>query len=124
MAHREYIYRNLYKYINKTSAFKDFYLGFNLFFEIKNLFERKQKKEENQEQLLPYCFWGGLCLHTDLIQELGYAKEELFLYCDDIEYTSRILKNGAKIIYLPEQKIIDTDQSFTNSHKKPNPLLD
>jgi GT2 family glycosyltransferase len=52
------------------------------------------------------------------------CKEELFLYCDDIEYTSRILKNGAKIIYLPEQKIIDTDQSFSNSHKKPNPLLD
>jgi hypothetical protein len=48
------------------------------------------------------CLWF---FSKDLIEKIGYLPEEYFMYLEDVDYSYRVIKNGYKIIYLPNVKI-------------------
>lgn len=48
------------------------------------------------------CLWF---FNKDLIEEIGYLPEEYFMYLEDVDYCYRVIKNGYKIVYLPNVKI-------------------
>ena len=58
--------------------------------------------------------YGGLFFHKNLINTIGYPKEDFFLYVDDTEWTYRITKAGGKIILLLDSQIKDIDFAYEN----------
>jgi GT2 family glycosyltransferase len=46
-----------------------------------------------------------LCIRTSEIKRLGLLEEKFFLYLEDIEYSSRAVKNNLKLLYVPRSII-------------------
>ena len=59
-----------------------------------------------------YGIYGGLLLHRNWITKAGYPNEDFYLYLDDTEYTTRLVKEGAQIYLVPKSKIRDIDVSW------------
>jgi GT2 family glycosyltransferase len=100
------------------------FMGFHLFRIFKNqynkFFDKLKKKQPFKTAVkMPYVPYGGLFMHTQMLQKIGYPDERFFLYVDDSEYTYRITKSGAIIWLIPEAQIIDVDKSqgITYKHK-------
>jgi GT2 family glycosyltransferase len=62
--------------------------------------------------------YGGMFFHKNLINTIGYPKEEFFVYADDHEWSYRIIKNGGKIYLLLDSLIEDIDTSWNVSKNK------
>src|SRR6185503_7372606 len=58
---------------------------------------------------IPFGPYGGLFFHKAVIATLGYPNESLFLYNDDTEYTSRLMKIGGKLFLIPSSVINDLE---------------
>ncbi len=78
---------------------------------------RKNTKEYMDKTVVPYAPYGGLFLNKELLQEIGYPKEQFFLYGDDHEFTHRVSQKGGRIFLVPNSKIRDIDTSW---HLKEN----
>lgn len=108
---------------------KNYFLGFhikNLFVEInKRLFNRSKKQSDSKKLLepnksygeIPLGAYGGMFFNRKIIDKIGYPDENYFVYLDDFEYFSRVIKIGGIIFLLYESKIIDLDK-HQNSYKK------
>lgn len=83
-------------FYNRFLKFQDHFAGEKLF--------------KNQVKI-PYVPYGGLLLHQEMIDKIGYPNEAFFLYVDDSEYSYRITAKGGSIWLVPESKIVDVDQS-------------
>ena len=62
--------------------------------------------------------YGGMFFHKNLINKIGYPKEEFFVYADDHEWSYRITKNSGKIILVLDSVLEDIDKSWNISRKK------
>jgi GT2 family glycosyltransferase len=72
-----------------------------------------------------YGIYGGLLLHHHWLEKKLYPDERLYLYMDDTEYTTRLIRNGAHIYLVPDSKIKDIDISWSQkSLKQRTPILD
>ncbi|MBP8959035.1 MAG: glycosyltransferase [Bacteroidales bacterium] len=63
--------------------------------------------------------YGGLFIHKNLIENIGYPDEEFFTYADDHEWTYRITRSGGKIYLCWKSQIEDLEMSW---HIKDNRL--
>jgi len=92
------------------------FMGFNIFRIIPNQIKKLTSRFANTQPLMervqmPYVPYGGLLLHREMINVIGYPNEDFFLYVDDSEYTYRITKNNGTIWLIPECKVVDIDKS-------------
>ena len=78
-------------FVNKCS--KNNFLGLNIF-----------KRKNNVLKCAPY---GGLVLPIKVLSDVGFPREDMFLYGDDHEYTYRIFQSGFKLKFCKEIHIID-----------------
>ena len=86
---------------------------FSLFF---NLFKRR--KENNKEYYEKTVgAYGGLFMHKDILNKC-LPDEKLFVYFDDIDFTFRLRKQGARIFLVKDSKITDLDRTLANPDVK------
>lgn len=92
------------------------FMGFNIFRilpnQIKKLRYKFQKDKPFKNRVkMPYVPYGGLLLHREMIEVIGYPNEAFYLYVDDSEYTYRITQNKGTIWLVTACKVTDIDQS-------------
>jgi GT2 family glycosyltransferase len=56
--------------------------------------------------LVPGCSFVSVLIYKNVIEEVGLPIKELFIWADDIEYTSRITSKGYIGIYCPSSAVI------------------
>ena len=71
-------------------------------------FKENPKIRYGQVAVAPY---GGMFFHKNLIDKIGYPKEEFFVYADDHEWSYRITKNSGKIILVLDSVLEDIEKS-------------
>jgi rhamnopyranosyl-N-acetylglucosaminyl-diphospho-decaprenol beta-1,3/1,4-galactofuranosyltransferase len=45
-----------------------------------------------------WASWASLLLHRDVVRDLGLPRTEFFLWCDDLEYTTRITRTRLALL--------------------------
>jgi GT2 family glycosyltransferase len=74
---------------------------------------------------VPYAPYGGLILHRNWLDRVGFPRKDYYLYGDDHEYTDRISKAGGRIYLCTSSHVKDIDRSwFLASNAKCHFLLD
>ncbi|CAI8728310.1 rhamnopyranosyl-N-acetylglucosaminyl-diphospho-decaprenol beta-1,3/1,4-galactofuranosyltransferase [Priestia megaterium] len=97
----------------------------NSFFEF-HIIDKIQKKQNRKissihEGLLrcesvPY---GGLLLDKQIMKNIALPNKEYFLYCDDIDFTYQLTKNGYEIYCVLESVIVDLESSWYRKEEVP-----
>ena len=59
---------------------------------------------------LPFAPYGGMFFHKALLNTIGYPDDRLYLYCDDLEYSYRIVHEGGDILLVYDSLITDLDE--------------
>ncbi len=77
-----------------------------------------QKNHVVKSGVVPVAPYGGLFFHKDLLEVIGFPREEFFLYVDDHEWTYRITKFGGKIFVIFDSIIEDIDVSWHLKRRK------
>ena len=103
---------------NKGTLLYNSFLGFNCF-------PSKRVVGDNSLELLPY---SGLLINAEALKLIGLPKKEYYLYCDDYDYSYRLIKNNIKTELIPSCEIEDLEVSwnkevsdFVNSTLSGNP---
>jgi len=101
----------------------DNFMGFNVFRIFANQFYKLSSKFQTEKPYknhvsIPYVPYGGLLLHRQMVEDIGYPNERMYLYVDDSEYTYRITKNKGTIWLIPACKVIDIDKSQGVNYKR------
>lgn len=70
---------------------------------------------ENETQVVKCnaAVYGGLFFSVDTLKYIKEPDTRYFLYYDDIDFTSRIIKSGGEILLATQAKIEDIDDSST-----------
>lgn len=98
---------------------KNSFMGFHIANYLKKIVGGSTKKQMFSEKIVsPIAPYGGMFFHRELLKRHGLPKKEMFLYCDDTEFSYRITKSGGEIIIIPDAKIIDLDQSWDSGSRK------
>ncbi len=74
--------------------------------------ERRELYNSKNTGLVSASYYGGLFFHKNLLDSIGFPKEEFFVYSDDIEFSSRITKLKGKIYLVLKSRIIDIEGSW------------
>lgn len=61
--------------------------------------------------------YGGLLFHADLVNKIGYPRNDFIIYADDTEWTYRIIKNGGQILLITDAIIDDLDCSWDSQSR-------
>lgn len=61
--------------------------------------------EFDEEKIIEFATGCALLLPLSIIEKVGYLEDEYFLYYEDTDYCTRIIKNGFTIRYCPESVI-------------------
>jgi GT2 family glycosyltransferase len=99
------------------------FMGFNVFRIFANQYYKLTKKFKTDRPYqkrvsIPYVPYGGLLLHRQMAEDIGYPDERMFLYVDDSEYTYRITQNKGTIWLIPACKVVDIDKSQGLDYKQ------
>jgi GT2 family glycosyltransferase len=98
---------------------KNSFMGFHIANYLKKMLGISSKKYVFPEKIVsPIAPYGGMFFHKNLLKRHGLPKKDMFLYCDDTEFSYRITKSGGEIIIVPDAKIIDLDQSWDAGARK------
>jgi len=104
---------------------KNSFLGFhikNLPAKIKRylqgLLNLKNKEINLKYGTIPSAPYGGLFIHNNIFDIIGFPNENFYLYADDTEWTYRITKIDGKIYLILESIIDDLELSWAISDKK------
>jgi GT2 family glycosyltransferase len=103
---------------------KNKYLGFHiydLFDKLLNRFLNKKKikyKDDIEIFPVPIAPYGGLFIHKNMLEEIGYPNSSFRLYADDSEFTYRITLAKGKILLILKSLIIDIDEDWTKTKKQ------
>jgi len=62
--------------------------------------------------VVPVAPYGGMFFHKNLLDKIGYPREDFFLYGDDHEWSYRITKESGKIYLILDSLIDDIDLSW------------
>lgn len=102
--------------LDSVSGIKNSFLGFNLLNYVypgKEAIKFNTNIREDEVILergyghIPVAPYGGMFFHKNLLTVIGLPDERFYLYCDDLEFSSRIIKNNGEIILVEDSKITD-----------------
>jgi GT2 family glycosyltransferase len=89
------------------------FYGFSIWDKLKRYFTKSSDKVSiDNEGFIAYAPYGGMFFHSSLIEEIGYPREDFYLYSDDHDWSYRIYKLGYKIKLITECRIKDIDESW------------
>ena len=81
----------------------------------RNMVERENViRQENviRYGVVPVAPYGGLFIHKNLLNKIGFPNEDLYLYADDHEWTYRITQTGGRIYLVLDSLIDDLELSW------------
>lgn len=68
--------------------------------------------------LIKSCSFVSCLINQDVIRQVGYPIADFFIWCDDLEYSQRIIKTGYFGVFVPESTVIHkTAQNYDPSIK-------
>jgi hypothetical protein len=73
--------------------------------------------------LIPFCPYGGLFFHRDVVDKIGYPDECLFLYGDDVEFTWRFSRKGGRLFLIPSSIVEDLDNAWRIKRDEGDPVF-
>ena len=85
---------------------------------IKTFIEEKNIKS-GKVSVAPY---GGMFFHKKIIANIGYPREEFFVYADDHEWSYRITKDNGEIYVVLDSLVKDIDTSWNLKEKAKSPF--
>jgi GT2 family glycosyltransferase len=76
-----------------------------------------------ERALIPFCPYGGLFFHRDVLDRIGYPDERLFLYSDDNEFTWRFTRKGGRLFLIPGSVVEDLDNAWRIKRDASDPFF-
>lgn len=73
------------------------------------VFRRNTSSLRHEPVPLRFATYGGLWMPAEVVQAIGYPDENLYLYHDDSEYSSRIAAKNAKLFLVPTSRVDDIE---------------
>ena len=67
--------------------------------------EKQNKAEFNQQRYVTYATGCYFLLKRHAIETVGLMDEDYFLYCEDTDYSIRMIRSGLKMLYCPQSVI-------------------
>ena len=67
---------------------------------------------------LPCATYGGMFFHKSLINRIGLPLRDYFIYCDDFEWSHRIIQKGGKIYLVKASRVKDIESNGSGSDNK------
>jgi GT2 family glycosyltransferase len=67
--------------------------------------ENQSKPEFNQQRYVTYATGCYFLLKRAAIEIVGLMDEDYFLYCEDTDYSIRMIRSGLKMLYCPQSVI-------------------
>jgi GT2 family glycosyltransferase len=67
--------------------------------------------------------WGGLLLHRNWFEQVGFPDPRFFVYSDDTEFTQRIRRAGGQIYLCATSEVIDLEPQWQADERQGYPLL-
>jgi GT2 family glycosyltransferase len=67
--------------------------------------ENQNKPEFNQQRYVTYATGCYFLLKRTAIEKVGLMDEDYFLYCEDTDYSIRMIRSGLKMLYCPQSVI-------------------
>jgi GT2 family glycosyltransferase len=95
--HVKELHKKIFKYLKRRLGFID------------NAIDQESNKKYGIVPVAPY---GGLFIHKNVLNKIGYPNEEFYLYADDHEWSYRITQKGGNIYLLLESKLDDLELSW------------
>jgi len=71
-----------------------------------------KQKSITKYKVVPVAPYGGLFIHKNLLNKIGFPNEDLYLYADDHERTYRITQTGGRIYLVLDSLIDDLELSW------------
>lgn len=68
---------------------------------------------------IPYAHYGGLFLHRSVLEACGLPDERFFLYSDDTEFTSRLVRAGGRIYLVCASVVRDIEPKWHGDVRLP-----
>lgn len=123
-SYREAIMRSKpYLVVNSANSFLGFHIQ-ELPQKVIRVLKRRMNKKVYKEDtsirsgkiaLAPY---GGLFIHKDILEVIGYPDEKFFVYNDDHDWSYRITENKGAIYLLLDSIVRDIDESWDKKSNK------
>lgn len=95
--HVKELHEKIFKYLKRRLGFID------------NVIDQESNKKYGIVPVAPY---GGLFIHKNILDKIGYPNEEFYLYADDHEWSYRITQKGGNIYLLLESRLDDLELSW------------
>lgn len=77
---------------------------------VRRLRRGNRPRPESPDRRIPSGPYGGLLVPAALAREIGVPREDFVLYEDDTEYTGRISRAGAALLFVPDAVVLDADK--------------
>lgn len=85
-------------------------------YSLRNWFRKKwlylYPKKQKDIVKIPYAPYGGMFFPKNLLREIGYPLEALFLYMDDHEFSMRITEKKIPIFLVRSSRVADMESSW------------
>lgn len=91
--------------------------GFHVYNLVDSLRQRSAIPDAGDEVSVFWAVYGGLLVPREIIEACGLPREDFFLYCDDLEWTSRISSAGFEIRLLRLAIVHDLQPPWNASGK-------
>ena len=78
-----------------------------------------QVNESSEEEFVTFATGCCMMFHSETLKKVGFLDESYFMYCEDIEYCIRLMKNEIKIKYIPSAKLWHKVSSSTGGERSP-----
>lgn len=85
------------------------FLGFDLIDRLRR--RRTSRNVICSDEHLAWAPYGGTLLPVETARLLGRPREEFFLYGDDLEFTSRIVRMGGELVLVEDAGLVDIRES-------------
>ena len=80
----------------------------------------EDSKEFDEEKYVEIATGCCLLFHKDVVNKIGYLSDEYFLYYEDTDYTTRMVRSGYKIKYIPAAKMYHRVSASTGGEESEN----
>ena len=96
----------------------NYYLNFPLKFFRKLIKKRNDFNYTNSPKEVVYITGADMMIRASVLNLVGKFDEDFFMYCEEAELSHRVVKNGYKIISIPQAHIIHLESKSTKIKKK------
>ncbi|WP_332237869.1 glycosyltransferase family 2 protein [Sporolactobacillus sp. KGMB 08714] len=81
------------------------------------------KGEFNSVEEVDYITGCSMLFRSDLINDIGYMREDYFLYYEETDYNIKAKRHGWKIVYVPDSIVYHKVSGSSGGENDPSPFV-